>query len=83
MPFNFTAYSNPEVDRLTEEARGTADLAKRTDLYRQVEEIVLEDAPIAFVYWHDIWQATYTYVKKLQHPPNFVFSTLAEVWLDK
>jgi peptide/nickel transport system substrate-binding protein len=83
MPFNFTAYSNPEVDRLTEEARRTADLAKRTDLYRQVEEIVLEDAPIAFVYWHDIWQAMYEDVKDFQHPPNFVFSTLAETWLDK
>ena len=44
--YNFTAYSNPEVDRLLDEARAERDYLKRMEAYRRIEEIILEDAPI-------------------------------------
>ncbi len=47
--FNSGYYSNPEVDRLLEEARRETDQAKRAVLYKQMQEIVYEDAPWAFV----------------------------------
>jgi len=47
--FNSGYYSNPEVDALLEEARRETDQAKRADLYKQMQEIVYEDAPWAFV----------------------------------
>jgi peptide/nickel transport system substrate-binding protein len=47
--FNSGYYSNPEVDRLLEEARRSTDQAERARLYRKMQEIVHEDAPWAFI----------------------------------
>src|SRR5690606_18104654 len=47
--FNSGYYSNPEVDKLLEEARRETDQAKRAELYKQMQEIVYDDAPWAFV----------------------------------
>jgi peptide/nickel transport system substrate-binding protein len=47
--FNSGYYSNPEVDRLLEEARRETDQAKRAELYKQMQTIVYEDAPWVFV----------------------------------
>ncbi|WP_342643092.1 ABC transporter substrate-binding protein [Rhodoligotrophos ferricapiens] len=42
---NTTGYSNPEVDRLLDEARSIDDMAKRKELYDQVHKLLLEDLP--------------------------------------
>jgi peptide/nickel transport system substrate-binding protein len=47
--FNSGYYSNEEVDALLEEARRATDQDERAELYRQVQEIVHEDAPWVFV----------------------------------
>lgn len=47
--FNSGYYSNPEVDRLLEQARRTTDQAVRADLYRRMQAIVHEDAPWVFI----------------------------------
>ncbi|RRQ74727.1 ABC transporter substrate-binding protein, partial [Streptomyces griseofuscus] len=43
--FNSGYYSNPQVDALLEKARLTTDNAERGQLYRQVQQIVHNDAP--------------------------------------
>src|SRR5262249_28455343 len=45
---NYTGYSNPAFDKLFEEAATTVDAAKRTDLLRQANNLIYEDAPIWF-----------------------------------
>jgi len=47
--FNSGYYSNPEVDRLLEEARVATDQGERAELYKQMQGIVQEDAPWVFV----------------------------------
>lgn len=47
--FNSGYYSNPKVDRLLESARASTDQDERARLYREMQEIVYEDAPWAFV----------------------------------
>ena len=47
----WTYYSDPEVDRLLEEARVTLDESRRLDLYAQVERKVLSDAPVIPLYF--------------------------------
>lgn len=47
--FNSGYYSNPEVDKLLEEARTSTDQAKRAELYKKMEQIVHDDAPWAFI----------------------------------
>jgi oligopeptide transport system substrate-binding protein len=43
--FNHTRYRNPLVDRLLDQGRGEVDEAHRLALYREVERIVMDDAP--------------------------------------
>lgn len=47
--FNSSYYSNPEVDELLEAARVETDIETRGDLYKEMQEIVFEDAPWIFV----------------------------------
>ena len=42
---NHTAYNNPEVNRLLEEARTERDRARRFEIYNQIEQMVMDDAP--------------------------------------
>jgi oligopeptide transport system substrate-binding protein len=44
-PTNRTLYRNPRVDQLLEQARKELDEAQRTALYREVERLVMDDAP--------------------------------------
>ena len=47
--FNSGYYSNPKVDELLEKARVSTDQAERATLYKQMQEIVHDDAPWVFV----------------------------------
>ncbi|WP_372423005.1 ABC transporter substrate-binding protein [Salinarimonas chemoclinalis] len=47
--FNSGYYSNPEVDRLLQEARTATDQDERARLYKEMQKIVQEDAPWIFV----------------------------------
>ena len=47
--FNSGYYSNPEVDQLLKAARRSTDQTERAKLYREMQEIVHEDAPWAFI----------------------------------
>ena len=47
-------YSNPEVDRLIEEARAEMDADKRNEMYKEVQAILMEDSP-----WVPLLQQTY------------------------
>ena len=44
-PTNRTFYRNPLVDQLLEQARKEIDEAQRIVLYREMERLVMEDAP--------------------------------------
>lgn len=43
---NASNYSNPTVDDLIKQGRGETDTKKREETYRQINEIVTQDAPI-------------------------------------
>jgi len=47
--FNSGYYANPKVDELLEAARTATDQDERAQLYREMQEIVQEDAPWVFV----------------------------------
>ncbi|MEN3791653.1 ABC transporter substrate-binding protein [Fulvimarina sp. MAC3] len=47
--FNSGYYSNPKVDKLLDAARRTTDQDERAEYYNQVQQIVHDDAPWAFV----------------------------------
>jgi oligopeptide transport system substrate-binding protein len=69
---NDMEYSNPEVDKLLEEARAERDSEKRMELYQQAEEIIVEDAPIApLTHDADYW-LTKPYVEGMIYPPSII-----------
>jgi peptide/nickel transport system substrate-binding protein len=47
--FNSGYYSNPKVDDLLEAARRETEQAKRASLYKEMQRIVRDDAPWAFI----------------------------------
>ncbi|MEO8476335.1 MAG: ABC transporter substrate-binding protein [Actinomycetota bacterium] len=51
---NTTGYSNPAADDLIDQARIETDEPTRFDLYKQLRQIVFEDAPIIFVHYETI-----------------------------
>jgi peptide/nickel transport system substrate-binding protein len=46
---NWVFYSNPEADRIMDEARHELDTSKRKDLYWRLHEILAEDQPYTWV----------------------------------
>jgi peptide/nickel transport system substrate-binding protein len=45
-------YDNPRVDNLLDQALDTTDEKKRQELYEQVQEIIEQDAPVAFLNYY-------------------------------
>ena len=48
--FNFTGYSNPSVDELLDEGRTLSDFDARYDIYEQVNQSIVDDAPYIYLY---------------------------------
>lgn len=46
---NFVQYSNPRLDKLIEQARGSVDESKRMPLWQQAEAILHDDQPYTFL----------------------------------
>ncbi len=47
---NHIGFSNPEVDRLLDEGRGTFDLEKRKMAYFRIQEVLAEEQPYVFLF---------------------------------
>ena len=80
---NHTAYNNPKVDNLLEQARVERDQKKRFELYHQVEQILVEDSP-----WVPLWHSGESFVLikpwvKNYYLPPLVIPQLRYVYIDK
>jgi peptide/nickel transport system substrate-binding protein len=62
-PQNDGGYSNPEADKLMEDARLVADPAERKAIYERLTKIVLNDEPIIYLY-HRTWLIAH--IRKLE-----------------
>jgi peptide/nickel transport system substrate-binding protein len=49
-PQNYSAYSNPDVDKALDDARLVTDMAQRKAIYEKMTKSVLEDEPIIYLY---------------------------------
>jgi oligopeptide transport system substrate-binding protein len=82
-PRNFTGYSNQTVDDLLFQAKRGTDLQRQTDLYRQAEQVVLDDAPIIPV-WHYAYERLFQpYVRSVEvNGLGDPYIPLKKIWLD-
>jgi len=81
---NWTGYSNPEADKLWQQQTQTTDPAKRKELTRQIERILLTDLPAVPTYgmvsYTGYWPYVHFPVMNVSYGPNAVFET---TWMDK
>jgi len=76
-------YSNPEVDQLLERAKQSADKDEVTSLVREIDRIVLDDAPV----WPFHYNMAVTMFQPWVHgmkkfPVDMAMQDLSTVWLD-
>lgn len=74
---NDAGYSNAEYDALVNQAKAEGDQAKRWELMRQAEDILMEDMPIIPLYYYTKVKAAKPEVKGVR------VSTLGHVFFDK
>jgi ABC-type transport system substrate-binding protein len=82
---NFGGYSNPEFDDLLHAADQELDPARRSDILRQIEDVLDQDPPWLLVSWGThmpLWQS---YVKGLnmEERTHSVWGALDTAWLDQ
>jgi peptide/nickel transport system substrate-binding protein/oligopeptide transport system substrate-binding protein len=65
-PNNWSFYRNPQVDQLLEQARKEFDYPRRIALYRDVERIVMDDAPWIIQHNHVFERLYQPYVNGVQ-----------------
>ncbi|MCE2465465.1 MAG: peptide ABC transporter substrate-binding protein [Dehalococcoidia bacterium] len=66
---NNFAYSNPDLDALLEEAAVEQDTARRTDLYQQAEQMILDDWVVVPLWHNREYSLVQTYVKGYEVTP--------------
>jgi peptide/nickel transport system substrate-binding protein len=49
-PQNYSAYSNPDVDKALDDARLVTDLVQRKSIYEKMTKSIIEDDPIIYLY---------------------------------
>lgn len=73
---NTQSYSNPKVDEWLAAAGQEMNLAKRKELYKQMQKAVVDDCPVAFLYEQAFYEA---YLSKVQNPPKGIWGLMDAV----
>jgi ABC-type transport system substrate-binding protein len=47
---NYTQFQNPQIDSLIEQSQKTTSSQEKLELYRKIQEIILEECPMVFLY---------------------------------
>ena len=56
---NYASYSNPQLDTLLKQAKQELDVEKQKPLYKQIQQIIVDDLP-----FHFAWYRPYVHVTK-------------------
>lgn len=78
---NHTAYSNPELDRLLEQAAVEQDPERRLEIYRQAERLIVAEAPVIPLTHGVTYSLTKPYVRGLTVTPMGIID-LSTVWIE-
>ena len=70
---NTQNYSNPRVDQLLESAAKEMDLAKRKAMYKEMQKLVVDDCPVAFLLEANVTEG---YLAKVVQPPRGIWGMI-------
>ncbi|WP_205513402.1 ABC transporter substrate-binding protein [Longitalea arenae] len=62
-PPNYTRYQNPRFDALYEQAMVTEDDSLRYKLYQQMDQLVIDDAPVVPLWYDEVIRLVHPHVK--------------------
>jgi peptide/nickel transport system substrate-binding protein len=79
---NFANYSNPDVDKLIEQAIASTDQEERAKLYQQIQQILLDDLPWVNLFVANQYEAMKTNVKGYVHIPTGSNAYFRQTWLE-
>jgi ABC-type oligopeptide transport system substrate-binding subunit len=79
---NDTGWANAEYDRLLRASRGETDPARRRELLRQAEAILLDEAPVLPIYTYAVNSLRKPYVRGI-YPTALDIHPLNEVCIDR
>jgi oligopeptide transport system substrate-binding protein len=83
-PTNYFRYRNPTVDKLLDDARGETDDLRRVDLYRQAEQIILNDAPVVTLLHYANETVFQPYVEGVEVSAlGYFYVSFRKVWLEQ
>jgi len=80
--WNFTGYSNPEVDELLGKAKSITGFAERKKLYDRVQEILYNEGPTAVPYFKNYVSAVRKEVKNYKLIP-VQYVDLRDTWVER
>ncbi len=80
--WNYTKYSNPEVDRLLDEARALTKFEERKPLYDKVQEILYNEGPDVVPYFKNYVSANRKEVKNYKLIP-VQYVDLRDTWVER
>jgi peptide/nickel transport system substrate-binding protein len=81
---NACGYANPKVDELLVKARTTIDPAQRKSLYREIQQLLLDDAPNLWIGNDNVTEGLQGYVKGYtQSAYTYRAWGLKHAWLEK
>ncbi len=76
---NFVSYSNPEVDKLIDQARVELNRKKRISIIRKIDEIIAGDAPYIFLFTSQY--VLYAHNAKIKKPKDtFKYTVGTKYW---
>jgi peptide/nickel transport system substrate-binding protein len=67
---NNQRYNNQQVIELISDANSTYDQAKRKALLQQAEQLVVDDAPIIYIYYPSMWIAIRNNIQGYEYIPD-------------
>lgn len=80
---NVSFYTNPQFDRLVDQAHREQDEAKRNQLYTQADQIAFNDAPMIFLFFYKDLYAVQPWVKGFTVPAVFSGQRWTDVTMQK
>lgn len=81
--YNFSGYSNPEVDRLLDIVRTSQDENERKEAYQKFQQVIHDDPPGIFLFWRDFAYAIDKRFRGIPDRPFEFFKNLPNVWVPK
>ena len=75
-------YNNPKVDELFDKAVNEPDQKKRDAIYREVQEILWDEVPVAFLVFEDSTTASNVHLKNFNALPDTGMEFYEAEWVE-